>query len=49
MSKYFDKDFFRFAMGFLAIITLSLIIIVITRHYEEVREQTASVVSIFLK
>lgn len=43
MTKYFDKDFFKFFMGFLAIVTLSLLIIVVTRHYAEVRTQTASV------
>lgn len=42
MIKYFDKDFFKFFMGFLAIVTLSLLIIVVTRHYAEVRSQTAS-------
>lgn len=45
MSKYFDKDFFKFLMGFLAIVSLSLLIIVVTRHYAEVRAETANVIS----
>ncbi len=44
MIKYFDKDFFKFLMGFLAIVSLSLLIIVVTRHYAEVQAQMASVI-----
>lgn len=44
MSKYFDRDFFKFFMGFLAIVSLSLIIIIATRHYAEVREETANAI-----
>lgn len=43
MSKYFDKDFFKFVMGFLAIVTFSLFIIIATRHYESLKIETASV------
>jgi predicted ferric reductase len=34
MSKYFDKDFFKFFLGFAAIISLSLIMIVAVRMYQ---------------
>lgn len=45
MSKYFDKDFFKFFVGFIAIISLSLMIIVATRVLEERSiSQTANVV-----
>jgi predicted ferric reductase len=45
MSKYFDKDFFKFFIGFLAIVSLSLIIIIATRLYAESRAETASVIN----
>ena len=35
MSDYFDKDFFKFFLGFAAIISLSLVVIFATRFYEE--------------
>lgn len=35
MSKYFDKDFFKFSIGFATIISISLIIILATRIYQE--------------
>lgn len=35
MRQYFDKDFFRFLFGFIAIISVSLMIIFATRMYEE--------------
>jgi hypothetical protein len=35
MSKYFDKDFFKFFTGFVAIVLVSLTIILITRIYEQ--------------
>lgn len=34
MTKYFDKDFFRFFMGFVAIICTSLIILLVSRLYQ---------------
>jgi predicted ferric reductase len=34
MTKYFDKDFWRFFMGFVAIICTSLIILLATRLYQ---------------
>ncbi|MEQ1500096.1 MAG: hypothetical protein ABL917_01840 [Parcubacteria group bacterium] len=34
MSKYFDKDFFRFFVGFMAIIAVSLLIIIVSRVYQ---------------
>lgn len=45
MSKYFDKDFFKFFLGFIAIISVSLMIIIATRVWEERSiSQTANVV-----
>ena len=35
MSEYFDKDFFKFLLGFFVIIALSLIIILGTRTYQK--------------
>lgn len=35
MAKYFDKDFWRFFMGFVAIICTSLIILLVSRLYQE--------------
>lgn len=44
MSKYFDKDFFRFFWGFIAIIAFSMILIMVGRFYEERSDlQTANV------
>ena len=34
MSNYFDKDFFKFALGFVSIILISLAIILAVRIYE---------------
>ena len=35
MRKYFDKDFFRFLMGFVAIICTSIIILLASRLYQD--------------
>ena len=35
MSQYFDKDFFKLLLGFMAIVSVSLIIIIATKLYEE--------------
>jgi hypothetical protein len=35
MSKYFDKDFFKFFMGFVAILSTSIIILLASRLYQE--------------
>lgn len=35
MSQYFDKDFFKFVLGFLTLVFFSLTIIFISRVYEE--------------
>lgn len=44
MSKYFDKDFFRFFWGFIAIIAFSMILIMAGRFYEErAQSQTANI------
>ena len=37
MFDYFDKDFFRFLLGFVAIICTSIIILMATRLYQEQR------------
>jgi hypothetical protein len=34
MIKYFDKDFFKFLLGFIAIIALSLVIILAAKSYQ---------------
>ncbi len=44
MFKYFDKDFFKFVMGFLAIVTFSLFVIIATKHYESLKTETANVI-----
>lgn len=33
MTKYFDEDFFKFLLGFIAIVSISLIIIIASRMY----------------
>lgn len=35
MAQYFDRDFFKFFMGFVTIVAVSLIIIIATRIYDE--------------
>ena len=35
MSKYFDKNFFKFLSGFVAIIAFSLIVILVARAYQD--------------
>ncbi len=35
MTKYFDKDFWRFFMGFVAIICTSLILLFVSRLYQD--------------
>lgn len=49
MSKYFDKDFFKFTMVFATIVSISLVIIVATRMYQnsllDDAGETASVIN----
>ena len=33
MLKYFDEDFFKFLLGFIAIVAISLVILLATRMY----------------
>ncbi len=42
MSKYFDRDFFRFFLRFAAILSISLIMIIAARLYQSRTENTAS-------
>lgn len=35
MLKYFDKDFWKFLLGFVAIVCTSLIILLASRLYQE--------------
>ena len=35
MSQYFDRDFFKFLLGFVSIILLSLVIILVAQIYKE--------------
>ncbi len=51
MLKYFDRDFFRFLLGFVAILSTSIIIILVGRLYQEqalIEEttQTSSIIQI---
>lgn len=34
MSQYFDKDFFKFLIGFVAIIIISLTVVALLRNYQ---------------
>ena len=43
MSQYFDKNFFKLFLGFVAIIGVSLMIVVATRIYESEHVQAATV------
>lgn len=38
MSKYFDKDFFKFFLRFAAILSISIIMIIAARLYQTQRE-----------
>ena len=43
--KYFDQDFWKFSLGFLVIITISVVMIMITGYFEKNREKgTANVI-----
>jgi len=42
MSNYFDKNFFKFLLGFAAIVMLSFLIIFATRIYQSTEVPTAS-------
>lgn len=44
MSQYFDRDFFKFFLGFAAIISVSLLIIIAARVYQERGEMQANVI-----
>ncbi len=46
MFKYFDKTFFKFLFGFVAIISASLAIVLATAYYEQSVEDRAGVSSI---
>jgi hypothetical protein len=45
MSQYFDKDFWKFFLGFIAIVVLSLMIIIATKLYEKDQENNPAPVS----
>ncbi len=51
MSQYFDKDFLKFFLGFISIISISLLIIIATKQYADRSENSnsASVISSELK
>lgn len=34
MSQYFDKDFFKFLIGFVSILIISLVFVTFLREYE---------------
>jgi hypothetical protein len=46
MSQYFDKDFFKFLIGFAAIIIISLVIMAVLREYEvksQIKQENSAV------
>jgi hypothetical protein len=47
MLKYFDQDFFKFLLGFTAILAFSLIVILVAKNYQnsELETQTANVIN----
>ena len=49
MSKYFDKDFFKFFWGFLAIIIFSLILIIVGKLYQDKEDGQATNVANYLE
>jgi hypothetical protein len=47
MSQYFDKDFFKFLLGFVAIILLSCVVILAARLYESgAKKQPQSITNV---
>lgn len=34
MNEYFDRDFFKFLLGFTAIVSISLAVILVTQDYQ---------------
>jgi len=47
MMKYFDKTFFKFTLGFLCIILISLFVMYFTSNFSDnVNSQTAKTVSV---
>jgi hypothetical protein len=47
MSEYFDQDFLKFFLGFVAIIALSLIVILIAQNYQgKPKTQTAATIEV---
>ena len=34
MSQYFDKDFFKFLLGFMSIVVISLVIVAVLKDYQ---------------
>jgi len=43
MFKYFDKTFFKFTLGFLAILCLSFAVFIVTGYYQ-MKEQESTVI-----
>lgn len=43
--KYFDKDFFKFFWGFVAIVVISLVVIMVGKKYEERNNEKATIFS----
>lgn len=39
MSQYFDSDFFKFLLGFLAIIIISVVVILFFQEYRNKEEE----------
>ena len=53
MSKYFDKDFFKFFLRFAAILSISIVMIIAARLYQNrataSSDNTSSVVKAIIK
>jgi hypothetical protein len=45
MTDYFDKDFFKFLMGFAAIILLSCVLIIAARLYQSEQDSDHNAVT----
>ena len=46
MRQYFDKDFFKFLLGFVAIIAFSLAIILVARSYQNKSETQTPLINV---
>jgi len=47
MVKYFDKDFWKFFLAFVTIVSISLVIIIATKLYEESQISFGQMIKLF--